>query len=454
MPAVLFARAVADIEPKSKPAPPPSFLLPSEQHLHDAGTAVRHPWRCPNRRCPPPLLHAWQALWVAFNAQAWHIGFPTDCGPEALLALDFSHILHECRTANLASVNAQDKVMVSIGAADLWYFKWIEENCGRPARHIGVEYYMPRPSALPENVEWVSNTAGYMPDVADNVSDILFSGQNIEHLWQDEVAGFLAEAHRVLAPGGTLVLDSPNRSITAAYGGAHPEHMVELDAAEAVELITAAGFDVVRTRGIFRCRNPRSGALLPIGTLSEEAPDSVIDRCVSAIDDPENAYIWWIEARRSDRLPDVEQVKAIIDRYWAFGWPERLNRLVSNTGTLNVDPVGRAFWESEAGTAGALVYGPYAPLKAGRYRATLYARRLTKISDDTPLGWMDVVFNDAAIVSARTDLTANQLSEVDWTPLSLDFEIDAMTFGFQTRVFSNGNSALSIEKRVHLETLV
>jgi len=365
------------------------------------------------------------------------------------MPLSFSHALHECRTANLGQIDARGKVMVSIGAADLWYFKWIDENCGMPERHIGVEYYMPKPENLPGNVEWIVNTAGHMPGVGSGVADILFSGQNIEHLWQDEVAGFLAEAHRVLKPGGLFVADSPNRAITEVYGGAHPEHMVELTPEEAVELFTAAGFDVVSAKGVFLCRDLRTGEILSIETLTDAAPNSTIVRCVNASDHPDASYVWWIQAGRAEREFDASAVKAVIERYWARGWPERLNRLVSNIGKTRTADDGRRFWESDAGEGGALAYGPYAPLKAGRYRATLFVRPLTSPPGPV-LGHVDVVVTSEAVVKASRDLTSQDLTVDTWTPVSLEFTLDEMIFGFQIRLFSNGEVALSVERRIEL----
>lgn len=367
--------------------------------------------------------------------------------------MDLSHILHECRTANLRSVRALGKVMVSIGAADTWYFNWVEQNCGKPLRHIGVEYYMKKPDDLPEGVEWIANTAADMSDVESSVADVLFSGQNIEHLWQDEVAKFLEEAHRVLKQGGHLCLDSPNRTITQAYGGAHPEHMVELTVDEAVALITHAGFDVLSVKGIFTCRDRNSRELLSIERISETAPNSSIQRCVEATGDPHNSYIWWIEARKGHRSFDEIAVRKVIEQYWTIGWPERLNRLVSNIGVKRTDDQGQVFWESRAGDGGALVYGPYAPLKAGSYRVTLVVRSLEEVAPQTDVGWMDVAFNHAGDVKSRRDLKAGELSSTQSRPLSLDFSISEMTFGFQVRVFSSGAIGLSVEKQIELVTV-
>jgi len=103
-----------------------------------------------------------------------------------------------------------------------------------------------------------------MKSVADGSVDFVFSGQNIEHLWPTEVSGFLLEAHRVLRAGGILVVDSPNRKVTARTRDAHPEHVIEFTVDEARGLMIAAGFDVIAVKGLWLCDNPATGERLPV----------------------------------------------------------------------------------------------------------------------------------------------------------------------------------------------
>jgi SAM-dependent methyltransferase len=74
--------------------------------------------------------------------------------------------------------------------------------------------------------------------------DVVATLQVIEHLWDQEL--FLAECRRVLRPGGTLLVTTPNR-ITFSPGRdtpVNPFHTRELAADELAELVRAAGFEL------------------------------------------------------------------------------------------------------------------------------------------------------------------------------------------------------------------
>lgn len=74
--------------------------------------------------------------------------------------------------------------------------------------------------------------------------DVVANFQVVEHLWDQE--GFLAECHRVLRPGGVLLITTPNR-ITFSPGQdvpLNPFHTRELAAGELSVLLRGAGFAV------------------------------------------------------------------------------------------------------------------------------------------------------------------------------------------------------------------
>ncbi|SEH87302.1 Methyltransferase domain-containing protein [Mycolicibacterium rutilum] len=87
--------------------------------------------------------------------------------------------------------------------------------------------------------------------LADGEVDVVVNFQVIEHLWDQ--GQFVRECLRVLRPGGTLLMSTPNR-ITFSPGRdtpINPFHTRELNAAELTELLTDAGFSVEAVLGVF-----------------------------------------------------------------------------------------------------------------------------------------------------------------------------------------------------------
>jgi SAM-dependent methyltransferase len=82
----------------------------------------------------------------------------------------------------------------------------------------------------------------------DDAVDTVVNLQVVEHLWDQP--GFVAECARVLRPGGTLVMSTPNR-LTFSPGGVtlNPFHTRELTAVELAELLTPH-FTVHRMLGL------------------------------------------------------------------------------------------------------------------------------------------------------------------------------------------------------------
>lgn len=117
------------------------------------------------------------------------------------------------------------------------------------ARHVRTRY--PR-------VEMLRGNLAHLP-LADSSVQAVVNFQVIEHLWDQ--AQFLRECFRVLAPGGELLISTPNR-ITFSPGRdtpLNPFHTRELDATELRELLADAGFRVSLLTGVHH--GPRLKAL-------------------------------------------------------------------------------------------------------------------------------------------------------------------------------------------------
>ncbi|MFO8076709.1 MAG: class I SAM-dependent methyltransferase [Egibacteraceae bacterium] len=91
--------------------------------------------------------------------------------------------------------------------------------------------------AYPEAAVAVAEV-GALP-LADGSVDVVVSSQVIEHVW--DIDATVAEAARVLAPGGLLIVLTPNRRTFSpgTAGPRNPFHHRELDAAELAEALAA-----------------------------------------------------------------------------------------------------------------------------------------------------------------------------------------------------------------------
>jgi SAM-dependent methyltransferase len=356
--------------------------------------------------------------------------------------VDMSVVLHRGRTAFLREVPKDAGVFLSAGCAGSWFFEWVEQCYGDIPQHIGLEYYTPRPTTLPSNVKWIENTCSDMSGVADSSCDLVFSGQNLEHLWTEEAIGFFSEAARVTRAGGLLVMDSPNRGITEALRTwSHPEHTVELTTAEAVEITELAGFDVVTVKGIWLSRDPNTGAVLPFEN-TDGSTLSLEERLIGGVARAHDAFLWWIEARRADRAPNMAAVTARLTEIFKKAWPERVTRSVVGVGHVESGTDGD--WVvCPANTSGPLIFGPYMPLRAGRYRCTFELEG----SEPAARARCDVVSGERGDIIVMRELTVGSGRET----VSLEFELSALQFGFQFRCFSLGFGELRCRRLARFE---
>jgi SAM-dependent methyltransferase len=102
------------------------------------------------------------------------------------------------------------------------------------------------------DVRWLAADAHPLP-FRDAAFDALFAGELIEHL-PDPRAGVF-EFRRVLKPGGTLILTTPNRRrlanvVDRSDRPYSPDHLSELSYDEVRALLDSAGFDVVYSTGL------------------------------------------------------------------------------------------------------------------------------------------------------------------------------------------------------------
>jgi SAM-dependent methyltransferase len=82
--------------------------------------------------------------------------------------------------------------------------------------------------------------------------DLVYSGQSIEHVTEEEADHVLREVRRVLRPGGHFAFDTPNGRITRLQQAEFidPDHEVEYTAAALDEKLRAAAFETVERKGL------------------------------------------------------------------------------------------------------------------------------------------------------------------------------------------------------------
>ncbi len=119
------------------------------------------------------------------------------------------------------------------------------------AADVDLDLLRSRQAEHPE-VRWAVADAHPLP-FKDAAFDALFAGELIEHL-ADPAQG-VAEFRRVLRPGGTLVLTTPNRLRLANLADRSerpysPDHLSELSYDEARALLERCGFEIVRSTGL------------------------------------------------------------------------------------------------------------------------------------------------------------------------------------------------------------
>jgi SAM-dependent methyltransferase len=351
---------------------------------------------------------------------------------------DFNVFLHELRSRELERLPPGARTVLHGGCAGSWYFEWFEERYPSTVdRHIGVEAFAPRPNELGSKVEWLERSLGDLGPVRNAEVDLVFAGQVIEHLWPEEIVGFLLESHRVLRPGGVLAVDSPNRRVTTAIGWEHPEHTVEFRPDEILELFQVAGFEQARIRGVWLCFDRERNRFLSLEGGPGERRWSPERRAAAAEERPEDSFVWWIEAVRGDGPSDPERLSRRVQEIYELYRRSRFGSLKHTVGAISGVGHDRIV-TAGLGEAGQLVYGPYVPMKAGRWVARF---RVGAGPADTsrPYGLVDVVTGADAEVVASQHLTPDTLAlDGALHEFSLPFELARAELGVQFRVQSYG----------------
>jgi SAM-dependent methyltransferase len=356
---------------------------------------------------------------------------------------DFNLFLHELRSRELERLPRGADTVVHGGAAGSWYFDWFGEHYPTQVRHhVGVEAFAARPDGLGDDIEWLMRSLGNLDSIRDGEADLVFAGQVIEHLWPEEVVGFLLESHRILRPGGTLAIDSPNRRVTTAIDWEHPEHTVEFRPDEIVELAELAGFVEARVRGVWLCFDRERNRFLPLDRCSRTWPAE--RRAAEATGRPDDSFVWWLEARRAARDPDANSLDQRVRRIYESYRRSRFARLKHAVGSLSGVGEDRVV-ATAVGEAGFLVYGPYVPMRPGHWKAHFRVAAGPSASAGSFVA-VDVAVGGETI--ARKEPASELPLDGVLHEVELPFELGRAEPSVEFRVQSNG--ALPVSALLHV----
>ena len=360
--------------------------------------------------------------------------------PEVVL----HHVLHTARTIALAEMPLVTGTLLSAGPNGKWYFDWLDSAYGQVRRHIAVEAFTPKPADLPSNVEWIEADIAAPEGIAaisDSEVDLLFSGQNLEHLWPHQVVSFLVESNRVIHPGGWLVVDSPNRNMTSAYRWSMSEHTVEFSPDEAQSLLDLAGFEVRSMRGLWLCR--RQGQLLPLHPNDSMGID-MLDRLSLSARHPEDSFIWWAEAVKVAE-PRRQALQESVRDIFGRNWEERVNRLQPRDGA-EIDESGGLI-RVPKGTLGYPVLGPYMPLPPGSYQLELPISWHGCENVGSEIATLEVVLQDECVASIPIVASAVSGSTLARTEVN----VAELSFALHVRLLCSGTADIQVPLKLSIE---
>ncbi|MFN3343781.1 MAG: class I SAM-dependent methyltransferase [Flavobacteriales bacterium] len=97
----------------------------------------------------------------------------------------------------------------------------------------------------PKKVSFIQTNVPPFTGIADNTFDFVVTFQVIEHIQPDKE--FVKEIHRVLKPGGQLIVTTPNKKMSLSR---NPWHIREYKVEQLRDLLNAS-FTAVDTKGVF-----------------------------------------------------------------------------------------------------------------------------------------------------------------------------------------------------------
>lgn len=109
-------------------------------------------------------------------------------------------------------------------------------------------------------VEYAYHSMADLSRYDDDSFDLVYSGQTIEHVSEEECDQVLKETFRVLAPGGWFAVDTPNDTVCRLQSPdfINDDHKIEYTHEEFSAKLERAGFDIREAKGLNYLGHPAS----------------------------------------------------------------------------------------------------------------------------------------------------------------------------------------------------
>ena len=117
----------------------------------------------------------------------------------------------------------------------------------RAARKYGIDLNPDAPKFLRSDVQFCCSRADKIDAIASDSVDVVFTSNFLEHLrTKDECDAVLAEARRILKPGGRFIIMGPNIRYLAAEYWDFYDHFLPLSHLSLEEGLVQAGYEIDR----------------------------------------------------------------------------------------------------------------------------------------------------------------------------------------------------------------
>jgi SAM-dependent methyltransferase len=118
-------------------------------------------------------------------------------------------------------------------------------NNARGARRVAVDIHGHLHEYAAPEVETMHASASDLAPLPDEMIDVVFASNLLEHLTREDISRALGEFRRVLRSGGRLILIQPNFRLCANEYFDDYTHLTPLSDRSLRDLLTVAGFRVV-----------------------------------------------------------------------------------------------------------------------------------------------------------------------------------------------------------------